>query len=124
MRTVLLIGLMFFLVAVTTAQTVLPNWLIDSMAFEVQRGRQCSLVIEAQQREIESLGKELIHTNTALKLSESKSQTLEVLLHNSKEGNEILGKQFALDKKKLERKVRKRNLLLIGETVLIVLLLL
>lgn len=121
MRTALLIG--FGLTWGTlSAQTVLPNWLIDSMAYEVRLGRQCTEVMKAQAVELEAQGKLLMHTNTALDLKNSETQTLEGLLDNAKKGNEVLGMQFALDKKKLQRKVRKRNLLILGESVVIVLL--
>lgn len=95
------------------------------MIFEVRKGRLCDSVAVAQAKEIEKQGLELIAIGTALKLSESKYSTLYALLENQKESKEILSMQFALDKSKLERKIKKRNKLIIGElgVILIILLL-
>lgn len=88
------------------AQTVLPNVIVDSMIFEVKRGRQCSLALEASQEEIKALGNELLHTGTALKLSQSESSTLNDLLDNAKEGNEIQAMQFQKDLQTEKQKVK------------------
>lgn len=101
-----------------SAQTVtLPTWLIDSMSYEVKRGRQCELVIKSQADELQKQGQELAHVNTALKLSQSESSTLSNLLENSKKGNEILSSQFALDISKEKRKTKRWRKVAVIETV-------
>lgn len=106
------------------AQTVLlPTWVADSLIYETKKGRQCANVIKAQANEIEKLGAELMHTNKALDLKQSETQTLESLLSNSKEQGRVDKMQADLDKSVLKKKVRRRNLLILGESVVIVLLL-
>lgn len=116
MKMAFLLGLCFAWLS-SSAQTVLPNWLIDSMAFEVSKGRQCSLVVEAQQSEIQALGLELIATGKALELSQNESKTLSALVTNAKESNEILTMQFQKDIKQERKKTRKWKGLAILETV-------
>jgi hypothetical protein len=123
-RTIIFIGLMFFLVAVTSAQTVLPNWVIDSLIYEASYSRKCEQVRIAQADEINKLGAELMHTNTALDLKQSETSTLESLLSNSKEQGRVDKMQHDLNEKVLKDKVKKRTFLIIGETILIVILLL
>lgn len=123
MRAVFFLGL-FVGSGCLSAQTVLlPTWLTDSLIYEVKLGRQCNEVMKAQSKEIEALGKELMQTTKALTLSQSESQTLSSLLGNQKEANQILVKQNSEDKRKLKAKLRKRTILVIGQTVLIVILL-
>lgn len=105
---IFMIVLLFGVYLESKAQTVLlPTWVADSLIYEAKLSRQCTQVVTAQQKEIESLGKELIATGTALKLSQSENKTMNNLLTNSKESKEILTKQFALDIKKEKRKTRK-----------------
>lgn len=110
-----IVSLLFSITA--NAQTVLPNWLIDSMAFEVSKGRACEQVIKAQGVELEKQGLELIATGKALQLSQNESKTLSSLLTNAKESNEILTMQFQKDIKQERKKTRKWKGLAILEAV-------
>lgn len=107
----------------TQGQTVtLPTWLVDSLIFEAAYSRQCTQVITAQKDELEKQGVELLHTSKALELSQSESKTLSSLVLNAKEGQRIEQRQFNLDKDVLKRKIRKRNILIVGQTALIIIL--
>lgn len=92
------------------------------MSFEVRKGRSCDSLQVLNERLIESQGVQLMNYDKALKLSESKSSTLEGLVLNAKEGQRIEQRQFNLDKDVLKRKVRKRNILIVGQSVVILLL--
>lgn len=108
-----------------TAQTVtMPTWLVDSMIFEVSKGRQCSVVLQAQQVELEKQGLELVATGKALELSQKQTEIVSGLLENSKQSQEILTQQFNQDRKALRKKVRIRNLIIGGQLVLILIILL
>lgn len=115
---------LFLPITCSGQQMSLPTWLIDSMAYEVKLGRQCSKVVTAQANEIKALGSELLHTGTALELKTQEAETLKKLIENGKQGREIDQRQFALDREKMKRKIRKRTFLVIGEAVLIVVMLL
>lgn len=107
MRTVLL-GLFICVSGWCMAQTVLlPTWVVDSLIYEAKLSRQCSQVLTAQQEEIKALCVELVHTNTALKLSQSETATLSSLVTNAKESNEILTMQFQKDLSKQKRKTKR-----------------
>lgn len=122
-----LIVLIIFLVCLiggyleSKAQTVLlPTWVADSLIYEAKLSRQCSQVLTAQQEEIKALSIELVHTGTALKLSQSESSTLSNLVTNAKESNQILSKQFALDISKEKRKVKRWRRIGIIQAVVII----
>lgn len=107
-RTVFFIGLCFYVSGFSAAQTAsVPTVILDSLIYETKLGRQCNQVMQAQQEEIQALGKENVHLGTALKLSQSESSTLSNLLTNAKKGNEILASQFALDISKEKRKTKR-----------------
>lgn len=123
MRAVLIIGLWFTWLS-STAQTALPNVILDSMIFEVKRGRQCELVIKSQADELQKQGQELAHTNKALKLSQSESKTLESLVSNTRESQNLDFQQYAIDLGKEKRKKRKWIKVALVQTVVIVVLIL
>lgn len=103
------------------AQTVtLPTWVADSLIYEAKLSRQCSQVMTAQQEEIKALGAELVHTNTALKLSQSENKTLSGLVENAKESNVILTDQFNKDLKDERKKVKKWRRVAVIETVAVI----
>lgn len=120
MRAVI-IGLLIVCSGTLAAQTV-PPVILDSLIFEVKLGRACTQVTNAQAEEIKALGAELMQTNKALKLSMNESLTLQSLVDNSRQSNDILTKQFALDRKEMKRKLKRRTVIVIGETILILLL--
>ncbi|HEU5289473.1 MAG TPA: hypothetical protein VFU05_02445 [Cyclobacteriaceae bacterium] len=107
------------------AQTVtLPSWVADSLIFETFKGRQCSLVVEAQADEINKLGMELLANGKALELSGNQIKTLEALVKNLLEGQAIERKESLMDKQELKKKVKKRNLVIIAQGVLLIVLVL
>lgn len=122
MRTVFLLGLCFSWLLGSAQAVLLPAWVVDSLIFEATYSRQCNKVITSQKDELEKQGLELLHTSKALELSQSESKTLSSLVLNAKEGQRIEQRQFNLDKDVLKKKIRKRNLLILGESVVIVLL--
>lgn len=79
--------------------------------------RSCDSVSQAKTVELEKQGKELVATGTALKVSQSENKTLSGLLQNQKENSELLTQQYALDRKVLKRKLRKRNGVILIETI-------
>lgn len=99
---------------------IIPTLYLDSLLFETSKYRVCDSVARFQQDEINKLGVELVHTNKALQLSQKESRTLEGLLTNSKENQELITKQFNLDRQKLKRKVKKRGAVILGETIAII----
>lgn len=105
--------------------TSLPNWLIDSMTFEVFKGRQCSLVVEAQQAEIKSLGAELLATGTALTLATNQIQTLEGLVKNYETGESLLKQENKIREKWFKEKIKRlwKVIVLEGVVILVILLL-
>lgn len=117
--------LLLFVPLLTTAQTInLPVWVIDSAMFEIRKGRQCESVVKAQANEIEKQGKELLAKDVVIELQKDESKTLIGLVGVEKEDRIIDAKEHKNEKQKLQRKVRKRNGIILVETIAIVVLLL
>lgn len=95
----------------------LPSILFDSLSFEVVKGRSCDSVRVAQAFELQKKGSELLQVNARLDLSKKEVKTLEGLLENSKAKNQVDAQQFNLDKDKLKRKLRKRNMIIFIESI-------
>lgn len=68
---------------VTLSQSfTLPTVIVDSLIFEVRKGRSCQVVREAQAKELEAQGAELLQTQKALSLSTSYSQLKDTETNN------------------------------------------
>jgi hypothetical protein len=102
----------------------LPSVLFDSMVFEVRRGRSCDSLQILNDRIIESQGTQLLNYDKLVKTMDAKVSTLEALVENRKEATEKLTQQFNQDRKALKRKVRIRNLVILGEAVITLILIL
>lgn len=115
-----ILGLCLLSGFIGTAQTVLPNAILDTMIFEVKRGRQCDIALQASQAEIQALGIELVHTGKALELSQSGNVVRDSLIENQKRGKEILSLQFSKDLKEEKNKTKRWRKVAFGEAVLVV----
>lgn len=121
MRTIFFIGLFIvWSLKVAAQSSSIPNVILDSLIFETKLGRSCSEVMKAQAIELEKQGIELVHTNTALKLSQSSNQTLSDLLNNSKESNSIQALQFQKDLSDQKRKTKRWRKVAVIQTLGIV----
>lgn len=124
MRVTLIGSIIFWSLNVSAQATLLPNWVIDSLLYEAKLSRQCNQALVSLQAENKALGNELIHVGKALGLSQAESKALENLLQNSKQSKEIISMQYTQDRKELKRKIRKRNTVILGETLTLVVLIL
>ena len=100
-----------------------PTVILDSMIFEVRKGRACDTLQRAQAKELELQGKELIQTNASLTLLRaiSATQTLEASeLRQSLEASKEAGR---LKEKKARKSGRLQGLSIGGLAVILVLLL-
>lgn len=104
------------------AQTVLPNWVVDSMAFEVRLGRECSNLQASQAEVIKAQGAEIVANGTLIKLSGNQIQTLEGMVLNLKDQNKLQSERFSNKEKVTKKKLRKRAIIIVGQAVIIVLL--
>jgi len=102
----------------------LPAVYVDSMFFEVAKGRACDSLQAAQSTLIKSQGEQLLNQDSALKLAVSLSEAKEAEV---KELRQALTKTEAKSKMELKdqkTKTRKITLIAIGQAVIIVLLIL
>lgn len=102
----------------------LPTSILDSMLWEVERGRSCDSLRLAQAKLINSQGKQLLSTEKELKLSQAKSVLQDSLLANEQNQRKLDQRQSDLDKKVLKGKVKRRNKFIAIESIGIILLLL
>lgn len=86
---------------------ILPTSVLDSMLWEVERGRSCDSLRIAQVKLIQSQALELVSTGKELKLSQASNETLSSLLRNSRDSQEIQGLQFQKDLNSERRKTKR-----------------
>lgn len=120
MKRAVLIGLCFVWSTGTAQTASVPTVILDSLIFETKLSRQCSLALEAIQAENKALGEELLHTGTALELSQRSNETLSALLRNSRESQEIQGLQFQKDLTLEKRKTKRWRKVAVFETVAVI----
>lgn len=113
----LFIAIILLLPIYCQAQTILPNWLIDSMSYEVRLGRQCRIALDSQTVTLQRQGQELMETGTALKLSQGENKTLENLLQNQKDSNLLDRREFEVDLNHEKKKVKKWRRIAVGEAL-------
>lgn len=107
-----------------SAQTVLPDIIVDSMIFEVKKGRECNNLQASQAEVIKAQGEELLANGTLIKLSGNQIQTLESMVVNLKDQNKLQSERFSNKEKENKKKLRKRAVIILGQAVIIVLLIL
>lgn len=95
---------------------ILPTSVLDSMLWEIERGRSCDSLRIAQAKLIRSQGLELASTGKELILSKAKSDELDSLFNNAKSGQEILALQFSKDIQTEKRKTKRWRKVAILET--------
>lgn len=110
-----ILTILLFLPLLSNAQTVLPNWLIDSMAFEVRKGRACESVMIAQENELKAQGRELLQTSKALNLSQKEIEIWKGLLENERNERKLDRVQGEIDNGELRKKIKKRNKVILIE---------
>jgi hypothetical protein len=104
----------------------LPTVILDSMIFEVRKGRACDTVMHKQEVELQKLGAELLANGKAIILLTKESSELSGLLKNCEELGALAVKEFRLEKRKLLVKIRKliRVVILEGGVIVVMIILL
>lgn len=97
----------------------LPSVLFDSLAFETRKGRSCDSLQVLNERLIKSQDIQLLNYDRLIKLTDGKISALNALIENQKESKEILTKQFAIERKEMEGKIKKRNRVVIVQGIVI-----
>lgn len=93
------------------AQTFnIKNQYLDSLVFEVKRGRLCDSVQRTQQKHLKAIGDELIQTNTALIISTDINKTLSLQSDHLISALRASEKESLLHEKNAKRKGFKRGL--------------
>lgn len=94
--------------AIANSQSfILPTSVLDSMLWEVERGRSCDSLRLAQVKLIRSQGLELASTGKELELSKAGGIVQDSLISNAIKANEILTQQFNKDLKEEKRKTKR-----------------
>jgi hypothetical protein len=100
----------------------LPTSILDTMLYEIERGRSCDSIRLEQAKLIEVQGRELIATDKALQLSKSRSDTSDQMIENLKEQVQIERKLGVNQRKQDKGKIRKLTLAAIAEALIIIIL--
>lgn len=119
-----LIYSLLFITSNLSAQTFsIPVATFDTMVFEIFKGRACSKVSEAQAKEIEIQGVELLQTNTALKLTTSIIEARNLQLVELTSALEKTEQKASVDVRQAKRKGMRLGLGIGGIVAIVCLLL-
>lgn len=107
MRGLFLLILMIAPVIANSQSFSIPTSILDSLLWGYERGISCDSLRLAQANLIRSQGLELASTGKELELCKAGSIEKDSLIITAKKGQEIQGKQFALDLSKEKKKTKK-----------------
>ncbi len=104
----------------------LPTVIVDSMIFEVRKGRACDTVLRKQENEIQKLGAELVANGTLIVLQKKEVSQLEALLKNCEKLGALATQEFTIQKERLKDKIKKliRVVILEGGVIVVLVILL
>lgn len=89
------------------SQTVIPNAILDSMIWEVAKGRHCDSLQRVQQKEIEALGSELIANQNAVSMQTRQLSTLDSLSTGLRQEVKVV-EERGDERLKIEKKKSRR----------------
>jgi hypothetical protein len=106
--------------------TRLPSVIVDSMIFEVRKGRICDTLVNKQENQIQKMGLELMYQGKAIVLLKKESSTLDALLKNCEQLGTLAQKEFTIQKERLIVKIKKlvRVVIIEGGVIVVMIILL
>jgi len=102
----------------------LPSVLFDSMVFEVRKGRSCDSLQAIRAERIKNQGEQLLNQDSALKIAVTLSEAKEAEVNELRQALTKTEAKSNMELKNQKTKTRKITLIAIGQTVIIVLLIL
>lgn len=100
----------------------LPYEIIDSMIYEVKKGRACDSLQKAQYTEITKLNEESMKKDGVIHLQSTENENLSFLLNNANSYSDRKEKEHKIDKNALKTKIKGLTKIIFGETVFVILL--
>ena len=103
---------------------ILPTKILDSMIFEVKKGRTCDSLQKQQEKEIKALGDELVSEGKVVKLLTSENSFLSEKVDVLQEEVILSDEKHKIEKKVLKTKINRLWVVITSETGVIILLIL
>lgn len=100
----------------------LPSAVLDSMIFEVRKGRECSLALVASIEAITALQISEGQKGRLIELQASQLENYRLLDANSEARMQNQTELFMIDRQKQKAKLKKRGRIILGQSVAIVVL--
>lgn len=99
-----------------------PVGILDTMLFEIERGRSCDSLQKALNFEILALNAVSLSKDKAITLQKGQIQTYAVLEGNLRDQMQNQVDLFQIERSNLKQKIRKRNKILVGQGLVIAIL--
>ncbi|OPZ92349.1 MAG: hypothetical protein BWY74_01622 [Firmicutes bacterium ADurb.Bin419] len=103
---------------------ILPTKIVDSLIFEVKKGRQCDSLQQAQFNEIKKLGDDLLANGKIITLQKTENKQLSDIIITFQEEKALLEEKFVLKVEDLKTKIKHLWIGILSEGVVIILLIL
>ena len=103
---------------------ILPTKIVDSLIFEVKKGRVCDSLQQVQFSEIKKLGDELLANGKIITLQKTENKQLSDIITTFQKEKAFLEEKFVLQTKDLKTKIRHLWVGILSEGVIIILLIL
>lgn len=102
----------------------LPIKIVDSLIFEVKKGRSCDTLQQKQLLEIKALGDELIANGKVIELKTTENQQQSLIISSLNSTISLMSEKSDLEKDKLKTRIRHLWAAILSEGAIIVLLIL
>jgi len=101
----------------------LPTSVLDSLIFEVRKGRMCDSLQESQSRLILATQEQLLTRDKVIALQGTQIENSAFIQATWEKRYDNAQELYQIDKQELKHKIRKRNRIILGESAIILLLL-
>lgn len=109
---------------VNSQNFILPTKIVDSLIFEVKKGRSCDTLQQKQLLEIKALGDELIANGKVVELKTTENQQLSFIISTLNSTIALSSEKSDAEKEKLKTRIRHLWAAILSEGAIIVLLIL
>jgi thioredoxin-related protein len=103
---------------------ILPTKIVDSLIFEVKKGRSCDTLQQKQLFEIKTLRDELIANGKVIKLKTTENEQLSFIISTLNTTISLSSERSEIEKEKLKTRIRHLWAAILSEGAIIVLLIL
>ena len=115
---------MIAFVQVNSQSFTLPTKILDSLIFEVKKGRECDSLQQKQAFEIKMLENELLSSKEVIKLKTTENQQSSLIISSLNKTIALMSEKSDAEKARLKTRIRHLWTAVLSEGAIIVLLIL